>query len=151
MGIVEELFGVNFLAILVAAIAGFGVGAIWYSPFAFGNLWLKYNPVPEEKFQHGPGAKPFIIGFVCTFVQAWVFALFLGWLTSSSMGAVMFRGEMISGAIWAGTLMWLGFTACTSLCDAQFSSKPVGAWAIDGAHRLAATLVMAVILGFWMS
>ncbi|MEE8527271.1 MAG: DUF1761 domain-containing protein [Gammaproteobacteria bacterium] len=151
MGIVEELFGVDFLAILVAAITGFGVGAIWYSPVAFGNLWLRYNPIPDEILQHGPGSKPFIIGFVCTFVQAWVFALFLGWLTSSSMGAVISRGEMVSGAIWAGTLLWLGFTACTALCDAQFAGKSIGGWAIDAAHRLAATLVMAVILGLWMS
>ncbi len=150
MGFIDELFGVNFIAVLVAAIAGFAVGAIWYSPIAFGNLWMKYNPFPEEVVQKGPGPKPFAIGLICMFMQTWVFALFLGWLTSSSMGTALSKADMVSGAIWIGFLMWLGFTACTSLTDAQFSNRPFGGWLIDAGHRFTATLVTALILGFWL-
>ena len=35
----------NWLAVLVAAVAYFMLGALWYSKALFGNAWIKYSGV----------------------------------------------------------------------------------------------------------
>ncbi|HXK35039.1 MAG TPA: DUF1761 family protein [Candidatus Paceibacterota bacterium] len=35
----------NWLAVILAALATMIVGALWYSPFLFGKLWLRYSGV----------------------------------------------------------------------------------------------------------
>ena len=36
-----EMPAVNWLAVIVAAVAMFGLGAVWYSPALFVNQWAK--------------------------------------------------------------------------------------------------------------
>ncbi|TME70083.1 MAG: DUF1761 family protein, partial [Chloroflexi bacterium] len=35
-------FGVNYLAVVVAAVVALVIGFIWYSPRVFGNRWMAY-------------------------------------------------------------------------------------------------------------
>ena len=35
-------FGVNYLAVVVAAVVALVIGFIWYSPPVFGNRWMAY-------------------------------------------------------------------------------------------------------------
>ena len=34
---------INFLAVIVAALAAFGLGAVWYSPLLFAKQWVAFN------------------------------------------------------------------------------------------------------------
>src|SRR5689334_347763 len=36
----EHMPAINWLAVIVAAVAAFGVGAIWYSPMLFTKAWI---------------------------------------------------------------------------------------------------------------
>ena len=35
----------NYLAVFVAAVVVFIIGYLWYSPFLFGNLWMKLSNI----------------------------------------------------------------------------------------------------------
>ena len=37
---IQEI-SLSVTAIIVAAVAGMAIGALWYSPILFGNAWLK--------------------------------------------------------------------------------------------------------------
>ena len=41
-------FQINYLAVGVAALATFFLGALWYSPLLFGKLWLKAHGAESE-------------------------------------------------------------------------------------------------------
>jgi len=125
----------NVVAVIVAAAAGFAVGGIWYAPFLFGPLWSRMSPLEEDQ-RGSSGTREYAISVACTIVQALVLYLLL--LATNSMG--------VAPALWVGFLLWGGFTAAPSLSEAVFSRRPLGAWAVDSAHRLAVTLVMALIL-----
>ena len=125
----------NIVAVIVAAAAGFAVGGIWYAPFLFGPLWSRMSPLEEDQ-RGSSGTREYAISVACTFVQALVLYLLLR--ATDSMGLVP--------AIWVGLLLWAGFTAAPSLSEAVFSRRPLGAWLVDSAHRLAVTVVMAVVL-----
>ncbi len=132
---------ISLIAVIVSGIAGFAVGAVWFAPFTFGPLWLRYNPVLTEEIEH-PSSKrlrEYTAALAGSLIQAAVLALMLAYVRAPGLGT----------ALWLGFLLWLGFTAAPSLVDALFSRRPTAGWLVDAGHRLAVTLVMAFLLGAW--
>src|SRR3979490_3062038 len=69
--------GINLLAVLVAAMAAFGVGGIWYAPLLFGEGWQTPPRFPEHLRAHKPSLI-FGLGFLLSLISALMFAIFLG-------------------------------------------------------------------------
>ena len=46
-------FGVNYLAVVVAAVVALVIGFIWYSPPVFGNRWMAYLVAGVHGDDHG--------------------------------------------------------------------------------------------------
>ena len=69
--------GINWLAAIVAGLAGFGVGAVWYAVL-FRNAWAKLMPFDPMS----PGGYPAPVAMggaaVLSVIAAIVFAIFLG-------------------------------------------------------------------------
>ena len=90
--------GVNWLAVVVAALAAFPLGMLWYGPL-FGKAWMAATGVTTEQ---GRAANPFrLYGTVlllnlvgCTslamFIGAgdWRFGLFAGFMTGATFVAM---------------------------------------------------------------
>src|SRR5205823_12864024 len=74
--------GLNYVAVALAAVAGWLAGAAWY--MAFGKSWaaaLGTTPQEMRAVRARPGALlPFIYAFVAELVMAWVLAGVLGHL-----------------------------------------------------------------------
>ncbi|MDE2196489.1 MAG: DUF1761 domain-containing protein [Gammaproteobacteria bacterium] len=134
------LNGINYVAVMVAGIGGFVVGAVWYLPFTFGPLWLRANPHVLEDLESGGRLRRYAVALICSSVQAWVLALCLLYAG---------RNAGLGTALVAGALLWLGFTAAPSLVDTLISRRKVSGWAVDTGHRLLAMLVMAFLLTAW--
>src|SRR5512145_1431575 len=101
--------GVNYLAIVIAAVVAWLAGAGWY--MAFGKTWMAALGITSEQMQvakNRPGAfLPFIYAFVAELVMAWVLAGVIGHL-----GPVTLRSGVISAA-----LCWLGFVITTMVVN----------------------------------
>ena len=39
---------INYLAVLIAALASYVLGALWYSPVLFGKLWMKLSKIDPK-------------------------------------------------------------------------------------------------------
>ena len=131
---------VDYLAVGIAGLGGFVVGAVWYLPFTFGPLWLKANPHVLEDLESGGRWRRYIIALLSSMLQAWVLAVCLTF-TGQNAG--------LGTALVAGLLLWLGFTAAPTLVDMLISRRPLTGWLVDVGHRLLATLVMAFLLAAW--
>ena len=129
--------GANYLAVVVAALAGFGVGAIWYT--VLGKAWLDALGKTEDDINGtgAPRAMPFVIALVADFVMAIMLSGLMGHL-----GNVTIRGGLISGFF-----IWIGFVITTMGVNHAFSGASTKLTAIDGGHWLAVLLVMGAILG----
>lgn len=68
--------GVNYLAIIVAAIAAFAFGAAWYS--ALSKPWIRATRIDPATVKMS--AVPFVTSFVCELIMAWVMAGVIGHL-----------------------------------------------------------------------
>ncbi|HXW97222.1 MAG TPA: DUF1761 domain-containing protein [Gemmatimonadales bacterium] len=128
-------------AVLIAALLGFAIGFIWYSPVLFGGIWMQGHGYTPERLEAMKGSFPMIYGlsFVCQLVMAIVISVLLG-LTGASGAA---------GGAKIGALGWLGFAATTGLTNNLFSDAPLSLFAVDTGYQLVYLVLMGAFLGAW--
>jgi len=134
------MFEINYLAVVVAAIVGFGLGALWYGPL-FGRQWKALMGFTDESMrsmQMTP-AKSMTLGALTTLVMAYVLAHFVSLAGATSVTAGM------TLAFW----LWLGFFATTQMGDVLWNNKPWKLYLLNASYYLVELLLMAGILGVW--
>ena len=126
--------GINYLGVLVAAVAGFAFGAAWYG--LLGKQWMAAaNITDPPKAAFGT----FLIAFIAQLVMAWMLAG-----VAFHMGEVSVRRVAVSAAF-----IWVGFVITTMIVNHRFQSQRWSLTLIDGAHWLGVLLVMAIVLGLF--
>lgn len=133
-----NLLDVNYVAVVVAAVGTFILGALWYSPVLFGKAWVAahgYGPDQIEAMRKGAG-KAYTVSLLCYLVMAWV------------MGVLVTRIgiDSLIGGIKLGALCWLGFAATIGLTAHMFSERKLATYVIDAGYQLAYLLLMGMVL-----
>lgn len=131
---------VNWLAVLVSAVATFMVGGIWYGA-VFAKKWVAVHGFSEEE-QASMAKKTgrnFGIFFVADLVMGCVLSILIANLGIASFG----QGACL------GLLLWLGIKATQTAGKNAAYDKSMAAYLIDTGHELATLLVMCSILGGW--
>ena len=128
---------INYLAVLVAGVAGWLVGAAWYG--VLGKVWMDAAGIvcPDGKRPMPIG--PMILSFVALILMALMLAGIVG-----HMGPPSVMTGVISGA-----LVWLGFVITTIAVGNAFQGKKPMLTVIDGGHWLAVLVVHGVVLGLF--
>src|SRR5439155_1112369 len=65
---------VNILAVIVAAVATFVLGAVWYSPVLFAKQWMQahgYTPEQLEAMKRRGVARAYAVSALCYLVMAY--------------------------------------------------------------------------------
>ena len=131
--------GVNYLAIVIAAVVAWVAGAAWYIGLA--RTWTAALGTTPEKMQaarSAPGAyRPFIYTFAAELVMAWTLAGIVG-----HIGPLTLRSGVISAAF-----CWFGFVLATMLVNNSFAKRDWRLLWIDGGHWLIVLLLMGAIIG----
>jgi len=131
---------VNYLAVLVAAVASFLLGWFWYGPL-FGKPWMKlmnFDKNSMKSMKLSP-VTAMILGFLTYLIIAYVLAGFISILNA----ATIVEGMKI--AFW----IWLGFIATTTLGSFLWEGKSIKLYLLNNAYNLLNILVIAVILTAW--
>ncbi len=134
--------GLNFLAIVAAAVVSFMIGALWYTVL-FAKAWIRAYKLSDEDIAamqtaQNPAAT-FPAMFVCNLLSALVLAMLLATIGEAGVGE----------GIVLGALMWLGFggaCACTTQLGAM---RPMKGFVIDTSYHLVALMAMGAILAAW--
>ncbi len=133
--------GFEVLAAVVAGLAGFIAGAMWYAPFTFGPLWLRFAPEALEQIEHTPPRRIARYGVALMASLAQAFAL---------QALLIFSNRFDLGfALAMAGLVWFAFTASASLMDGIFRRRLARDWLVDMGHRLLVLATIAVVLGLW--
>ena len=125
----------TLIPILVATIAGFVLGGLWYGPM-FKNAWSKAAGVDPDK-PNGHPARVFGVAFAFSLVAATAFAWFLG------------PEPPIAFSVGMGVLAGLGFVATSFGINYQFAGRPFVLLAIDGGYHTLQFTLYGLILGLW--
>jgi len=129
------------LAAIVAGLAGFVAGAVWYAPFTFGPLWLRFAPDAFEKLEHTPPRKlaRYGVALLASLVQAFALEALLIYCGRDDLGFTL----ALAGVVW------FAFTASASLMDGLFRRRMARDWMVDMGHRLLVLVTIAIVLGLW--
>lgn len=137
---------INYLAVLVAAVASMIVGWAWFGPL-FGKRWIALSGIsmpetmtPEVKAGMN---KSYALMFVGSLVMSFVLAHALA-LASATLNTGGLSGGLIGG-FWN----WLGFVAPVLLGPVLWEGKPWKLWVLNAGYYLVALCVMGVILSLW--
>ena len=133
--------GLNLLAVVVAAVASFIFGGVWYGVLS--KQWMAAANIRMEDFQAKgvTTAVPYAIAFLAQLVMAYVLAGLIGHLGT---GQVTLKNSVISAAI-----VWAGFVLTTLMVNHAFQGAKKELTLIDGGHWLFVLLIQAAIIG-WM-
>lgn len=134
----------NYLAIIVATIVQFAIGAVWYMPI-FGNLWGQIHdigkPTKEEMEKMQKQMMPLLgVQLVMTLVTTVVLAIFLAYQPT-------WNSYAMAGFFWAG------FVVPTQVSAVLFGgTKPK--WILPKIFIMAGGSILcleaaALILTFW--
>lgn len=132
---------VNYLAVLVAAIAVFVLGWLWYSPLLFYKPLMRLrglDPVAAMASGKMPVGK-LVIEFVRCLVLAFVVAHFVAFLG-------VHHGI---GAVHLGFLLWIGFPVVLLTGSVLWENVPWKVAAIHAGDWLVKMLVIPIILALW--
>ncbi|MCE2461592.1 MAG: DUF1761 domain-containing protein [Pseudomonadales bacterium] len=131
-----DFAGLNWWAILVATVAAFMLGYVWYGP-AFGKAWLAALGKTEDEIE--PSPTPFIVSAVAALATCLVVAALMSGLGMTGIG---------DGAI-LGLLTGVGFIAASMASDTAFCGWGWKLWAIQAGYRVTYSILMGAIIGAW--
>lgn len=132
-------FDVNYLAIVLAAIAQIVIGMPWYGETLFGKIWMEETGMNKEKtnaIMKKNGPVIMIGAFLGSFVMAFV------------LTQVMreFGTESWTGAVSAAFWIWLGFYATTHLSPVLWEGKGMRLWLVHATYALVSLVASALII-----
>jgi hypothetical protein len=130
---------VNYLAVLIAAVANYVIATIWYAAI-FGKLWQKLTGITDMK----PAPMNIVLVFIGSFVLSYVL------YHSIVFAEAYLKIGGIQGGIMGGFFGWLGYIAPVTLSTKLYEKKPWGLWLLDNGFWLISLMVMGVIQSFWM-
>ena len=117
-----HMHSLNWLAILVAAVASMVLGFIWYSPLLFAKAWTR---------EMG--------SLFASFLSAFTLALVLHGMQAQSLHF----------GLMASFHIWLGFVATVQFTGALFAKQTMKLFAINTGYQLVCYLAMGAILVLW--
>ena len=127
----------NWMAILVATIVGFVLGAVWFSPVLFSNKWMA--ALGKTKEEMGSQVPAIALSFVVTLATAIALAVLLAIMPLTTT----------PGAFRLGLMLGVVFYALATLSDHAFTGWSRTIWWIQAGYHVVQTAIMAVIIAAW--
>src|SRR3989344_4857515 len=134
---------INYLAVLVSAVIGMVIGALWYSPLLFGKLWMRLSGMTEKQLNEakkkGMG-KMYLIAFIAVLLMTYVLAHFVDYTDSNTFTKGMQTG------FW----LWLGFFVPILVGSVLWENKSFKLYLLNVIHYLVVLIILGGILAVWV-
>src|SRR5688572_1551281 len=134
-----DLGGINYWAVAAAWLVNVVIGALWYSPMWFGKTWSKLSGVDIMKMPQKDANRAIIFVALSAIVQAKVLAIVLNSLNVTD----------VANGLAIGLLLWLGFTAATTVGTTFYSRRGWKFWWLNSSYFLVVMSINSVILAVW--
>lgn len=136
----------NYTAILIAAVASMGIGALWYGPI-FGTKWIALMGMTPEKMKAAQ-AKGMAVQYTLMMIGCVIMAFVMAHSIYFASGILQISG--INAGLQGGFWNWLGFVVPVTLSSVLWEGKPWTLWFINVGYYLVSLLVMGTIIAVWM-
>jgi hypothetical protein len=124
---------VNWVAVIVAAIANIVISTVWYLPQVFGKQWAALS---GREVGMSPNPMLYVYAIIGSLISAYVLALVL-----YATGAAS-----ITDGIVVGLVTWFGFIATTLAIGGAFEGRSWTLFGINAGNSAVTYAVMGAIL-----
>ena len=131
-------FNINWLAVVVSAVANMVIGAIWYGPI-WAERWLEGIGKTREWANENQRPTDWVLAVLNSLLLAFFLANVMAWAGVSGF---------LPGLLM-GLFMWLGFNGFSFAVNHAFEGRSMQLWFINSGIYLVGLLVMGIILGLW--
>ena len=128
----------NYAAVVVAAVAYWILGGVWYAAL-FSKPWMALEHITDEQAKSMNPILPYVITFVLNLLIAYALAQICIWRNANTAG----RGASV------GVLLWLGFVGPITYTTYMYEMRPKELFAINEFCPLAGLVLMGAIIGAW--
>lgn len=138
----DTLGDLNWLAVIVAAIAYFALGAIWFAPPVFGKAWIASSGAATPQEGQRPSATFYVVPLLTCFVST----------VATAMIAISSGTDTVAEGIMLGLVVGIGFAAALAVLGGVFETmKPraMTAATISAGYHLVGLVIASVILAVW--
>lgn len=137
----NALTHLNYVAVLVTALAGFSVGWLWFSPVLFAKAWMTEMKLTPERVKEGRYNMWKIFG--TSFVVTLLSTLGLAVLIAATGSAGALKGAELGG--WVGVLV----VGTRMINGGLWELRSLRLNAICVGHEVAMFTLQGAILGVW--
>ncbi len=130
------VFTVNWIAVVLSAVASMVLGMAWYMTLS--KQWL--DAIGKTREQLDASAAPFIIAALCQLVTAYFIAVFT---------ASIFEAVTLTNAVQVGVLGWLGFIITSMILNHRYQNAKWSNTFIDGGYLLGVVIVQGIVIGLF--
>ena len=135
----------NFLAIFVASIAGFAIGAIWFGPKTFFPVWWR---LMGRKPDEAAGGSNMGLIFGLTYLGQLVLAFASAVVVNFVIAGTESPNNLLIG-LQVGLLLGVFVAATASLSHRLFAGQGFLVWLIEVGNDIAAIVAISVIVAVW--
>ena len=132
-----DFSAINWLAVLVATIASWALGAAWY--MALANQWLASIGKTRDQIS-GKDPTPYIWSVAMQLVMAVALALLI---------PKIFGVTSVANGLLAGFVLWLGFVITSMIQSHRYQGAKWSLTIIDGGYLLGVLLVQGLVIGLF--
>lgn len=139
----DVLGEINWVAVVIAGLIYFAIGAVWYSPLLFAGRWQEsigwdsQRPPPETSWA------TYVVPLLAYLVMATAVAIIARASGSDTLGE----------GIILGVVVGIGLSLMHTLVDATFDPNKPEPWvwfAINGTYHTLGLIIVAVIVSVWI-
>ena len=138
--------GLNWLAVVAAAVLGFVIGGVWYTPLLLGKVWMREAGLTEEQINSGNPAQTFGTAFVALVIMSFCLASFIHSPATASMEG--FHNPSQQGAFY-GMLTGLGWITMAFVVNDRFEQRSWKLTAVNAGYWIVTMTAMGGVLGAW--
>jgi hypothetical protein len=131
--------GARHVAVWIASIVFFVLGAIWYSVMAAPWMAAIGKTMDELTREQGASPLPYIVGFTAILVMCYT----LAWLMHRLQAATLAAGLRL------GAIIAIGFIAATLALNYGFEARSVTLWLINSVYVIVGLALAGAIIGGW--
>jgi len=137
MDLASAFAQINWLSVLVSALAAFAIGGLWYSPVLFGKTWQVLVKLTDEDIKDSNMVLIFGTTFVLNVIAAIVLDMFIG--PEATLGHGLAAALLVS-------VVWIASSIAISYL---YTRKTFKLFLIDAGYYVTFYAVMGIILGAW--
>jgi len=139
---------ISIVAILIAVVANFFFGFLWYTPL-FGKAWAREMGFdPDQKPSAAEMAKGMIFMVIGNFLFAWVFANNMAAWNPVTWGLPPSDVPPASNALMAAIFTWMGFFLPVDIGAVTWERKSSKLFGINTGYHLLSLVIVAMILSY---